>query len=233
MQENGEIFVGAAGRRRTSSSPSSRRGSPQASQPGQFVAVAVGGENTAMLLRRAFALYGATPGGEFAGTIQFVVAEHGPGTRWLVAAARRRRRSTSSARSARRSRCRPAPSPAVLVGGGYGTAPLIPLAAGAARERVAGRDRHRRGDRRPAVRRARRQARWSARSPSPPTTARPGRAAWSPTCCPTRSSGSAPRSSTRAGRCRCCARSATSRARTPSAPRSRSRSRWPAASACA
>src|SRR5256885_8872931 len=52
--------------------------------PGQFVAVGVGGDNTSMLLRRAFALYGATPTGDFAGTIQFVVAEHGPGTQWLV-----------------------------------------------------------------------------------------------------------------------------------------------------
>lgn len=53
-------------------------------QPGHFVAVAVGGENTAMGLRRAFALCGATPSGAYAGTVQFVVAEHGPGTRWLV-----------------------------------------------------------------------------------------------------------------------------------------------------
>jgi dihydroorotate dehydrogenase electron transfer subunit len=102
-------------------------GIAKVARPGQFVAVAVGGENSAMLLRRAFALYNATPGGEFAGTIQFVVAEHGAGTRWLT-------------------RLRPGdvldvvgplgtpfplpagPAPAVLVGGGYGTAPLIPLA---------------------------------------------------------------------------------------------------------
>ena len=55
-------------------------------KPGQFVAVGVGGENTAMLLRRAFALYSAKPAGDFAGTIQFVVAEHGAGTRWLTRA---------------------------------------------------------------------------------------------------------------------------------------------------
>jgi dihydroorotate dehydrogenase electron transfer subunit len=52
--------------------------------PGHFVAVAVGGENSSMVLRRAFALSGATPSETFAGTIEFVVAEHGPGTRWLV-----------------------------------------------------------------------------------------------------------------------------------------------------
>lgn len=96
-------------------------------QPGQFVAVAVGGRNTSMLLRRSFALYGVKPGDEYAGTIQFVVAAKGPGTEWLLG-------------------CRigdkldlvgplgvpfPMPResvPAVLVGGGYGTAPLLPLA---------------------------------------------------------------------------------------------------------
>ncbi|MDT4936915.1 MAG: dihydroorotate dehydrogenase electron transfer subunit, partial [Pseudonocardiales bacterium] len=44
-------------------------GIAQGFRPGHFVAVGVGGDNTAMLLRRAFALYGATPTGEFAGTV--------------------------------------------------------------------------------------------------------------------------------------------------------------------
>jgi len=96
-------------------------------KPGQFVAVAVGGENSSMLLRRAFALYGAKPGGEFAGTIQFIVAEHGPGTRWLT------RRRAGDALDVVGPLGTPFPLPsgptrAVLVGGGYGTAPLIPLA---------------------------------------------------------------------------------------------------------
>ncbi|HEV7206231.1 MAG TPA: dihydroorotate dehydrogenase electron transfer subunit [Jatrophihabitans sp.] len=96
-------------------------------QPGHFVAVAVGGENTAMILRRAFALAGATPTGQFAGTIQFVVAEHGPGTRWLV----QRRPGDVLDLVGPLGTPFPlpsGPSPAVLVGGGYGTAPLIPLA---------------------------------------------------------------------------------------------------------
>ena len=96
-------------------------------QPGQFVAVSVGGENTSMLLRRAFALYDATPSGDFAGTIQFVVAEHGPGTRWLTA--RRVGESIDVVGPLGTAFPLPSgPSPAVLVGGGYGTAPLIPLA---------------------------------------------------------------------------------------------------------
>jgi dihydroorotate dehydrogenase electron transfer subunit len=97
-------------------------------QPGHFVAVAVGGENTSMVLRRAFALYGATPSGQFAGTVQFIVAAHGPGTRWLVARKPGERLDLIGPLGT------PfpmpsGPAPAVLVGGGYGTAPLIPLAA--------------------------------------------------------------------------------------------------------
>jgi dihydroorotate dehydrogenase electron transfer subunit len=96
-------------------------------KPGHFVAVGVGGENTAMILRRAFALSGATPTGTYAGTIQFVVAEHGPGTRWLV------QRQAGDRLDLVGPLGNPfplpaGPSPAVLVGGGYGSAPLIPLA---------------------------------------------------------------------------------------------------------
>ena len=96
-------------------------------RPGHFVAVAVGGESTGMILRRTFALSGARPGGRFAGTIQFVVAEHGPGTRWLV------QRRVGEALDVVGPLGRPfplptRPVPAVLVGGGYGSAPLLPLA---------------------------------------------------------------------------------------------------------
>jgi dihydroorotate dehydrogenase electron transfer subunit len=96
-------------------------------RPGHFVAVAVGGENSAMILRRAFALYGATPAGSFAGTVQFVVAAHGPGTRWLV------ERQAGEILDIVGPLGTPFPLPtaatrAVLVGGGYGSAPLIPLA---------------------------------------------------------------------------------------------------------
>lgn len=96
-------------------------------EPGHFVAVAVGGENSAMGLRRAFALAGATPSETFAGTVQIVVAEKGAGTRWLV------RRQAGETLDVVGPLGTPfpipsGPAPAVLVGGGYGTAPLIPLA---------------------------------------------------------------------------------------------------------
>jgi dihydroorotate dehydrogenase electron transfer subunit len=96
-------------------------------KPGHFVAVAVGGENTSMILRRAFAIAGAMPSDTFAGTVQFVVAEHGPGTRWLVQ--RRQGETLDVVGPLGTPFPLPAgPSPAVLVGGGYGSAPLIPLA---------------------------------------------------------------------------------------------------------
>jgi len=97
-------------------------------KPGHFVAVGVGGESTSMILRRAFALYGATPTGQFAGTIQFVVAAHGAGTQWLV----QRKAGETLDLVGPLGTPFPLPmtaAPAVLVGGGYGTAPLIPLAA--------------------------------------------------------------------------------------------------------
>jgi dihydroorotate dehydrogenase electron transfer subunit len=79
-----------------------------------------------MILRRAFAIAGATPSERFAGTVQFVVAEHGPGTHWLV------QRAAGEALDVVGPLGNPfplpsGPSPAVLVGGGYGSAPLIPL----------------------------------------------------------------------------------------------------------
>jgi dihydroorotate dehydrogenase electron transfer subunit len=96
-------------------------------KPGHFVAVAVGGDNTAMILRRAFALSGATVSQQFAGTVQFVVAEHGPGTQWLV------QRTAGETLDVVGPLGNPFPIPsgpasAVLVGGGYGSAPLLPLA---------------------------------------------------------------------------------------------------------
>jgi dihydroorotate dehydrogenase electron transfer subunit len=96
-------------------------------RPGQFVAVAVGGPQSAMPLRRCFALYGVKPGSDFAGTVQFVVAAKGPGTRWLVSLRPGDRLDLVGPLGV------PFPTPreaaaAVLVGGGYGTAPLIPLA---------------------------------------------------------------------------------------------------------
>jgi dihydroorotate dehydrogenase electron transfer subunit len=126
VQERGEIFsVQRAGEylQFTVVAPGVAAGF----RPGHFVAVAVGGANTSMVLRRAFALCGATTSERFAGTVQFVVAEHGPGTRWLV----ERRAGDVLDLVGPLGTPFPlpnGPAPAVLVGGGYGSAPLLPLA---------------------------------------------------------------------------------------------------------
>jgi dihydroorotate dehydrogenase electron transfer subunit len=94
-------------------------------KPGQFVAVSVGGPDTSMLLRRAFSIYDVRP--DHGGTVEFVFAASGPGTRWL---AERRARDVLDLTGPLG---RPFPVPrdpvsCLLVGGGYGSAPLFALA---------------------------------------------------------------------------------------------------------
>jgi len=101
--------------------------------PGQFVAMAVGGDTSATLLRRCFSIHKVSPGGTDGGTVDVVVAARGPGTRWLTGL------STHSAVNiigplGRGFPLPKEPVPCVLVGGGYGSAPLFWLAA-ALRER--------------------------------------------------------------------------------------------------
>jgi dihydroorotate dehydrogenase electron transfer subunit len=100
-------------------------------RPGQFVAVAVGGPQTAMLLRRAFSIHEVRP--DHGGTVEFVFAVAGPGTQWLS------ERRTRDVLDLTGPLGRPFPVPrdpvnCLLVGGGYGSAPLFPL-AGRLRER--------------------------------------------------------------------------------------------------
>lgn len=95
-------------------------------RPGQFVAVAVGGEETSMLLRRSFSIHDVRP--DHGGTVEFVFAVAGRGTRWLAG------RRTRDVLDIAGPLGRPFPVPrdpvsCLLVGGGYGSAPLFPLAA--------------------------------------------------------------------------------------------------------
>jgi len=96
-------------------------------RPGNSVAIAVGGESSAMVLRRAFAIYRSTEKGPEGGLIELVVAPHGQGSRWL----------TSLEPHAVVDMVAPLgtqfgiptePVRALLVGGGYGSAPLFGLA---------------------------------------------------------------------------------------------------------
>jgi dihydroorotate dehydrogenase electron transfer subunit len=95
-------------------------------RPGQFVAVAVGGPATSMLLRRTFSIHDVRP--DHGGTVEFVFAANGEGTRWL---AERRARDVLDITGPLG---RPFPVPrdpvsCLLVGGGYGSAPLFALAS--------------------------------------------------------------------------------------------------------
>jgi dihydroorotate dehydrogenase electron transfer subunit len=99
---------------------------PHASQgvrPGHFVAIAVGGAESAMLLRRAFSIYRAD---ERTGTLEVVFAVHGRGTEWL-AQARRGTHVNVVAPLGRPFTLPSDPVPCVLVAGGYGAAPMFEL----------------------------------------------------------------------------------------------------------
>jgi dihydroorotate dehydrogenase electron transfer subunit len=100
-------------------------------KPGQFVALAVGGPVTPMLLRRAFSIHDVRP--DHGGTVEIVFAANGSGTQWL---AERRARDVLDVAGPLG---RPFPVPrdpvsCLLVGGGYGSAALFSL-AGRLRER--------------------------------------------------------------------------------------------------
>ena len=95
-------------------------------RPGQFITLAVGGPDTSMMLSRAFSIHDVRP--DHGGTVEFVFAVQGRGTQWL---AERRARDVLDVTGPLG---RPFPLPrdaanCLLVGGGYGSAPLFALAA--------------------------------------------------------------------------------------------------------
>ncbi|UOY02762.1 dihydroorotate dehydrogenase electron transfer subunit [Blastococcus sp. PRF04-17] len=92
-------------------------------QPGQFVAFAVGGATSAHLLRRSIAIAAAADG-----VVTVVVAPHGPGSTWL--AALRPGDTVDVVGPLGRPYPMPEPgTPTLLVGGGYGAAALVGQAA--------------------------------------------------------------------------------------------------------
>src|SRR5579875_1394301 len=96
-------------------------------RPGQFVAVAVGGAGSSMLLRRAFSIHAARESGPYGGTVEFVFAVHGRGTAWL--ARQRQHDPLDVVGPLGRPFALPKQAAScLLVGGGYGAAPLFPLA---------------------------------------------------------------------------------------------------------
>lgn len=97
-------------------------------RPGNFVAITVGGENSGLILRRAFAISRVSHRSDKGdGTMELIVAPHGAGSKWLC----------SQAEGASLDVVVPLgtafgiptePAQALLVGGGYGSAPLFGLA---------------------------------------------------------------------------------------------------------
>ncbi len=96
-------------------------------RPGHFAALAIGGPESAMLLRRAFSIYRVRESGVYGGTIEIVLAVHGPGTAWLAT------RSPHDVVDVVAPLGRPfalpkEPVTCTLVAGGYGSAPMFSLA---------------------------------------------------------------------------------------------------------
>lgn len=96
-------------------------------RPGNFVAISVGGANSNLILRRAFAVYRANDRGQYGGTVELVVSAHGAGSSWL--AEQRMDASVDMVGPLGTSFGIPTtPANTLLIGGGYGSAPLFGLA---------------------------------------------------------------------------------------------------------
>ena len=108
-------------------------GLAELARPGQFVALAVGGPTSANLLRRCFSIHKVSPSGTYGGTVDVVVAAHGPGTTW-ISQLRAHDEVDIVGPLGKAFPLPTEPVPCVVVGGGYGSAPLFWLAE-ALRER--------------------------------------------------------------------------------------------------
>ena len=96
-------------------------------KPGNFVAINVGGSSSSMVLRRAFAISRVSISSTFGGTMELIVAPHGQGSKWLCAQGE----GVILDIVAPLGTAFGIPTEAVsvlLVGGGYGSAPLFGLA---------------------------------------------------------------------------------------------------------
>ena len=98
-----------------------------ACKPGNFVAISVGGDSSRMVLRRAFAISRVSTSTTVGGTMELIVAPHGQGSKWLCAQGE----GVILDLIAPLGTAFGIPTeavPVLLVGGGYGSAPLFGLA---------------------------------------------------------------------------------------------------------
>ena len=96
-------------------------------RPGNFAAIAVGGPGSSMILRRAFAIYRASTRADGMGILELVVAPNGNGSKWLAARLVGDRVDLIAPLGTAFG-IPTEPVRALLVGGGYGSAPLFALA---------------------------------------------------------------------------------------------------------
>jgi dihydroorotate dehydrogenase electron transfer subunit len=96
-------------------------------KPGNFIAIQVGGEASRMVLRRAFAISRTSESAQFGGTVELIVAPHGSGSKWLCS--QHEGSEVNVITPLGRAFGIPTqPANALLIGGGYGSAPLFGLA---------------------------------------------------------------------------------------------------------
>jgi dihydroorotate dehydrogenase electron transfer subunit len=96
-------------------------------KPGNFVAIKVGGDSSKMILRRAFAISRVSDISQYGGTMELIVAPHGSGSKWLCSQVE----GTEIDIIAPLGTAFGIPTEPIntlLIGGGYGSAPLFGLA---------------------------------------------------------------------------------------------------------
>ena len=96
-------------------------------KPGNFVAINVGGDSSSMILRRAFAISRVSVNSTFGGTMEIIAAPHGQGSKWLCAQGEGVVLDIVAPLGTGFG-IPTEPVPVLLVGGGYGSAPLFGLA---------------------------------------------------------------------------------------------------------
>jgi dihydroorotate dehydrogenase electron transfer subunit len=96
-------------------------------KPGNFVAISVGGDSSRMVLRRAFAISRVSTSTTIGGTMELIVAPHGQGSKWLCAQGEGVVLDLVAPLGTAFG-IPTEPVPVLLVGGGYGSAPLFGLA---------------------------------------------------------------------------------------------------------
>lgn len=96
-------------------------------RPGNFVAISVGGESSRMILHRVFAISRVSDHSQYGGTMELIVAPHGAGSKWLCAQPEGSELDIVAPLGTSFG-IPTEPINALLVGGGYGSAPLFGLA---------------------------------------------------------------------------------------------------------